>query len=178
MTWYGAARYCDWLSMQADLPRAYAHSGDWACNGGDPYGAAGYRLPTDAEWEFATQYDGERLYPWGDEVPDCSRVNSRINGYVCIGFTTPVGSYPGAPSSLGLYDMAGNIWEWCNDWHVCDLGTSPVTDPTGPGGGTDRVLRGSSWNHHDTTLPCAYRFHENPDGNDSFFGFRVARTAR
>jgi len=65
VTWYGSVRYCDWLSLQAGLPRAYAHSGDWSCNGGDPYGAEGYRLATDAEWEYAAQWDGERIYPWG-----------------------------------------------------------------------------------------------------------------
>ena len=173
VTWYGAARYCDWLSLLAGAPmdeRAYAH--DWSCNGGDPYGSAWYRLPTDAEWEYAGQWDDERIYPWGDEDPDCSRANS----YGCVGWTSPVGSYPDAPTALGLSDMTGNVWEWCDDWWVCDLGTAPVTDPTGPSSGSYRVLRGGSWSPHDYYLRCAYRFLNHPEVNSGYFGFRVART--
>jgi formylglycine-generating enzyme required for sulfatase activity len=157
VTWYGAARYCDWLSLQAGLPRAYQHTGNWSCNGGDPYGAQGYRLPTDAEWEYAAQWDDERIYPWGNEAPDCSQANF-YPGYYCVGWTSPVGSYPDAPAALGLSDMAGNVYEWCNDWHVCDLGTAPVTDPTGPSSGSLRVLRGGSWvSDFDNYLRCATR---------------------
>lgn len=71
VTWYGAVRFCDWLSLKAGLPRAYEHTGDWSCNGGDPYSAAGFRLPTDAEMEYACQYNDERMYPWGNDVPEC-----------------------------------------------------------------------------------------------------------
>lgn len=120
VTWFGAVRYCDWLSMQAGLPRAYQHAGDWSCNSGDPYGALGYRLPTDAEWEYATQLGDARIYPWGDETPDCSRANfydyHTTPAAVCVGWTTPVGQYPHAPVALGLSNIAGNVWEWCNDW--------------------------------------------------------------
>lgn len=133
LSWYGAARYCDWLSLQEGLARAYEHTGDWSCNGGDPYGAEGYRLPTDAEWEYAAQYDDERLYPWGNEAPACSLENYAPDTLTtCVGWTTPVGSYPAAPASLGLWDMAGNMSEWCNDRFVCDLGVDPVVDPVGP----------------------------------------------
>ncbi|MFC1572963.1 formylglycine-generating enzyme family protein [Candidatus Eisenbacteria bacterium] len=175
VTWYGAARYCDWLSLQAGLPRAYEHNGDWSCNDGDPYGAAGYRLPTDAEWEYAAQWDDERIYPWGDEVPDCSRANFYYHGY-CVGWTSPVSSYPDAPQVLGLSDMAGNVWEWCNDWEVCGLGTIPVTDPTGPGSGISRVLRGGSWGLGDSPR-CALRMDYNPPvDSTNEIGFRAART--
>ncbi|MFC1572869.1 formylglycine-generating enzyme family protein, partial [Candidatus Eisenbacteria bacterium] len=170
-----SVRYCDWLSLQAGLPRAYAHSGDWSCNGGDPYGAIGYRLPTDAEWEYATQIEGERIYPWGNEAPDCSRANFRPDGY-CIEWTSPVGSYPDAPAALGLSDMAGNVWEWCNDWFGCDLGTAPVTDPTGPASGAYRLLHGGSWYHNDYHLRCATRIYTNPSYGP-LIGFRAARTA-
>ncbi len=177
VTWYGSARYCDWLSLQAALGRAYEHNGDWSCNEGDPYGAEGYRLPTDAEWEYAAQFDDERIFPWGDEVPDCSRTNFYDNGY-CVGWTSPVGSYPDAPEALGLSDMAGNVWEWCNDWHVCDLGTTPVIDPTGPGSGYHRVVRGGSWSSSDVyKLRCAYRYYAGPPYYSGYYiGFRASRT--
>ncbi|MCK4413427.1 MAG: SUMF1/EgtB/PvdO family nonheme iron enzyme [Candidatus Eisenbacteria sp.] len=177
VTWYGSVRYCDWLSLQASLPRAYEHSGDWSCNGGDPYGAQGYRLPTDAEWEYAAQWDDERIYPWGDEAPDCSRVNFGPDEY-CVLWTSPVGSYPDAPEALALSDMAGNVWEWCNDWWLCDLGTASVTDPTGLTSGTSRVVRGGAWTTGASELRCAYRIHYiSPQYSDFDFGFRAARTA-
>ena len=175
VTWYGAVRYCDWLSLQAGLPRAYQHSGDWVCNGGDPYGAQGYRLPTDAEWEYAAQHDDERIYPWGNEEPDCSRVNFFASDY-CVRWTSPVGSYADAPEALGLSDMAGNLWEWCDDGFVCSLGTTAVTDPTGPANETYRVVRGGSWFYMAPRMRCATR-HDLDSGNSSYgIGFRAART--
>ncbi len=175
-TWYGAVRYCDWLSLQAELPRAYQHAGNWACNGGDPYGARGYRLPTDAEWEYAAQWDDERTYPWGNESPDCGRVNY-WPASACVGWTSPVGSYADAPSALGLSDMAGNVWEWCNDWHLCNLGTAPTTDPPGPGSGTARVLRGGAWIGDAYFLPVALRgISDPPSASSDRVGFRAART--
>jgi formylglycine-generating enzyme required for sulfatase activity len=179
VTWYGAASYCDWLSLQAGLPRAYEHTGDWSCNGGDPYGALGYRLPMDAEWEYAAQFDDERIYPWGDEDPDCSRANySLADTIYCVGWTTPVGSYPEGLQALGLADMGGNLYELCNDWLVCDLGSDPVTDPTGPPTGTYRVCRGGYWYDYAIVMRCASRtFSHMPGVSNYGLGFRPARTA-
>ncbi|MCK4304541.1 MAG: SUMF1/EgtB/PvdO family nonheme iron enzyme, partial [Candidatus Eisenbacteria sp.] len=70
----------------------------------------------------------------------------------------------------------GNVWEWCNDWWVCDLGTTPVIDPTGPSSGNYRVLRGGSWGYDGINLRCAYRSIGNPSYNSYSRGFRVART--
>ncbi len=181
VTWRGAVRYCDWLSIQAGLPRAYdlvdnPGWGDWACNGGDPYSAVGYRLPTDAEFEYTSRFDDERSYPWGEEAPTCERVNFKISGY-CVGWSTPIASYPPAPESLGLYDVAGNVFEWCNDWYVCDVGAESVTDPTGPESGVSRILRGGCWFHEPVTLLCAGRYHYLQHHANWDIGFRVARTA-
>ncbi|MCK4412020.1 MAG: SUMF1/EgtB/PvdO family nonheme iron enzyme [Candidatus Eisenbacteria sp.] len=177
VSWYGAARYCDWLSLLVGFPRAYQHGGDWSCNGGDPYGAAGYRLPTDAEWEYAAQFDDERLYPWGNAEPHCGRANYHPNPDPrCIGWTSPVGSYPEAPQILELADMAGNVWEYCNDWFSCDLGTASVTDPAGPGSGSDRVMRSGSWYNYAMSLRCAMRFGYVPQFPPDNTGFRIART--
>jgi formylglycine-generating enzyme required for sulfatase activity len=180
VTWYGSARYCDWLSLHSGLPRAYEHAGDWSCNGGEPYGAQGYRLPTDAEWEYATQMHDERIYPWGDEEPNCSRANyaPRYPDSPCRGWTSPQGSYPNAPEAVGQSDLAGNVWEWCNDWLVCDLGTAPVTDPSGPGSGPRRVRRGGAWRIGGTrgSLRCAARLDEYPYVSRTDVGFRAART--
>jgi formylglycine-generating enzyme required for sulfatase activity len=172
LTWYGAAAYCDWLSEMEGLPRAYNHS-TWECNGGDPYGAVGYRLPTDAEWEYAAQYDDERIYPWGNAAPESSLANYGSN----VGWTTPVGSYPGSPSIDGelLYDMAGNLFEFCNDRSTCFLGTAPEIDPPGPSSGNFRVIHGGSWSG-DGGLRCSSRFAGFPTNADINYGFRCART--
>lgn len=174
VTWFGAARYCDWLSLRAGLPRAYEHDGGWRCNGGDPYGATGYRLPTDAEWEYAARYDDDRIYPWGDEPPDYGRASY----HRVVGWTSPIGSYPGAPSIGGdpLYDLAGNAWEWCDDLWGRHLGTAPRTDPTGPDSSLGRVIRGGAWDSITHLLTCAYRQPYHQDGAYYTVGFRIART--
>jgi len=182
VSWYGAARYCDWLSLQAGLPRAYRHNGDWACNAGDPYGAGGFRLPTEAEWEYAARFHDQRIFPWGNEAPSCSRANCWADSWYCTGWTTPVGSYPRAPLALGLYDMAGNVWEWCNDWFTCDLGSCAGTDPVGPSSGFYRSLRGGSWGDPESLLRCANRvlyppLRDGPEYTHDNVGFRIAKTA-
>jgi formylglycine-generating enzyme required for sulfatase activity len=184
LTWFGAARYCDWLSLRASLPRAYQHNGDWACNNGDPYGASGFRLPTDAEWEYAAQFNDDRLYPWGDEDPDCSKANFDASTDDifdwCIRWTTPVGSYQNAPLSLGLSDMAGNMKEYCNDWYVCDLGLIPTTNPPGPNDTSwARVVRDGSWGgvRNSARLRCASRSYCFPVNYSPGTGIRICKTA-
>jgi len=177
VTWFGAACYCDWLSLRAGLTPAYDHT-DWSCGPDpatlNPYAAEGFRLPTDAEWEYAAQFDDERFYPWGNEDPDCTRANYNM----CLGWTTPVGSYEGLPmlAEHGLYDMAGNVYEWCNDWWIENLGSAPVADPVGPETGSQRVLRGGSLSDPGAQLACAYRGRHEPQHHAWDFGFRIART--
>lgn len=182
VTWYGSVRYCDWLSMQAGLPRAYyfnEQTFEWSCNGGDPYGARGFRLPTDAEWEYAARFDDERVWPWGDEDPECTRANHSPDWPTdsCVGWSFPVGSCPDAPDVLGLWDMAGNLWEWCNDGYVCSLGTDPASDPNTPGDYWSwRVMHGGSFINNDSRLRNAYRTGIWPNFSTMSAGFRIART--
>jgi formylglycine-generating enzyme required for sulfatase activity len=186
VTWYGAARCCDWLSKHAGLERAYQHNGDWSCNNGAPYDAQGYRLPTDAEWEYATQVDGRRRFPWGDEDPDCSRLNFFYDHYPgdhpCIGWTVPAGRYSPAPSIIGLYDMAGNVREWCNDIYECLESDLAKEDPVGPAIGDTRLLHGGYWQREPGAdgFPylhfCALRDNAEPAVTDAWTGFRIVRT--
>ena len=176
VTWHGAVAYCDWLSLAEGLPRAYDHS-TWLCGGGDPYSAEGYRLPTDAEWEYAAQWNDERIYPWGNESPTCSLANFHYGD--CVAWTSPVGSYPtGVQPNLSdpIYDLAGNVYEWANDWHECSLGTSPETDPRGPQSGSRRVARGGSWIEFAGGVRASRRAGAFPYRAPSGSGFRVARS--
>ena len=157
--------------MNEGMTRAYNHS-TWQCNAGDPYTADGYRLPTDAEWEYAAQYNDGRIFLWGNEALDCSRANSSS----CIGAPVAVGTYPDGMSILGFYDMTGNVWEWCNDWQVCDVGTETATDPVGPASAGGRVVHGGSYTHADSYSRRAGRISYGQGMCYAYGGFRVART--
>ena len=153
-----------------DHPVVYVTWGDaqvfCAWNGG--------RLPTEAEWEKAARGGLEgALYTWGDDSPDCSLAN--YNGNTCIGDTSPVGSYNN--NGYGLYDMAGNVWEWTADWYDSEYYTnSPTNNPQGPENGDFRVLRGGSWGSSSYFLRAAYRYDDLPDYAGSYIGFRCARS--
>ncbi|MBD3337411.1 MAG: SUMF1/EgtB/PvdO family nonheme iron enzyme [Candidatus Eisenbacteria bacterium] len=173
LTWYGAAIYCNWLSTMEGLSPAYDIF-EWFCNGDEPYSAAGYRLPTDAEWERAAAAGGGH-YPWGNGAPTCLRANY---GACQLGDTQPVGSYPGGPSYGGrpLYDLAGNAWEWCNDRFRCEVYPEEPIDPHGPLEGTVRLLRGGGWNSDPVSLSTSTRTGRSPDDTPYAHGMRVVRT--
>jgi formylglycine-generating enzyme required for sulfatase activity len=173
VSWFGAACFCNWLSLYEGFQPAYSHY-DWRCSDGEPYEATGYRLPLDAEWEHAASFNDDRSYPWGNDSPNTSSANFGYNENGPL----PVGSYPNAPATIGLEDMAGNVWEWCNDWFTCSLGTQSVTDPIGPQSGTRKLLRGGSWINPSNVLQCSYReSHDPPSSSHNYTGFRVARTS-
>ena len=179
VTWYGAAAYCDWLSLRDGLPRAYDHS-TWRCNGNAPYDASGYRLPTEAEWEYACRAGTETPFNTGDCLD--ARTEANYNGsypyYRCppgqnVGWTVPVGSYPA--NTFGLYDMHGNLWEWCNDLYGFYEGDE--TDPVGHDLGDSRVRRGGLWNYYAYACRSAARYDYGPDISASTLGFRPVRSA-
>jgi formylglycine-generating enzyme required for sulfatase activity len=166
VTWHGAALYCNYLSTLNGRTPCYDET-TFNCD----FTADGFRLPTEAEWEYASR-GGEHTpyyqYPWASDSITSSDANYDYN----IGTTVDVGSY--AANGYGLYDMAGNAWEWCNDWHDSSYySNSPSTNPTGPASGSYRVVRGGSWRSSATDLRCAYRAYNFPTYGTTYIGFRV-----
>ena len=130
-----------------------------------------YRLPTEAEWEYAARAGTTGWYgtPGDERLGGWTKNNS-------LGTTHPVARL--RPNDWGLYDMQGNVWEWVNDWYYYLYPPGPATDPTGPATGTSRVVRGGAWDNSavDTrTFTRAYKLPTGADYNQGF-GFRLART--
>ncbi len=169
VSWYDAVEFCNGLSAREGLTPAYRISGksvDWARS------ADGYRLPTESEWEYSCRAGTSTRFWSGDSDSDLGRVG--WFGSNSGGETRPVGGKPS--NAWGLYDVHGNVWEWCWDWHG-DYPSGSVTDPAGPSSGADRVLRGGSW---DSSLArscrSANRNHDDPGLRYYTLGLRPARS--
>ena len=147
VNWFAAASYCIW---------------------------AGKRLPTEAEWEFAAGGGQNRVFPWGDELPDETRANFNDD----VGTTTPVGAYP--PNPYGLHDMAGNAWQFLADgwapYSAAELQGPPLLVLSQPGI-LRRVIRGGSYAGHAVNLWIEYRDSHPSNGSQPFVGFRCAQPA-
>ena len=182
VSWYGAVAFANWKSAKAGLTPCYDME-TWECN----FDAEGFRLPTEAEWEKAARGGEHNPYydwPWGNSI-DGSNANYYMSGDPFdydMPATTPVGYYDGGqtPSGrdmangYGLYDMAGNVLEWCYDWYDENYySVSPKDNPRGPEGGITRVCRCGSWGYTWSTAMRVGIFH--PDYRGSNNGFRLVR---
>jgi len=178
-SWYGAAAYCDWLSLKEGRPRAYNHA-TWQCNNSDPYGAGGFRLPTEAEWEYACRAGTQTVFNTGNCLNsateanyDGSRPYSGCPAGPYVGDIVDVASY--LPNAFGLYDMHGNLWEWCNDWYADYTGDE--TDPVGPADGTARIVRGGGWSYAASICTSAQRSWNPPSDTIWLLCFRPVISA-
>jgi formylglycine-generating enzyme required for sulfatase activity len=154
VTWNDAAAFCEWLSKKEGKT---------------------YRLPTEAQWEYACRAGTTTRYCFGDsesELGDYAWYLKNLEGWG----TKAVGGK--RPNRWGLYDMHGNVWQWCSDWYDGDYyANSPVEDPKGPDTGSYRVYRGGSWINDAGDCRSAYRDYGRPVSRHDYLGFRVSRVS-
>ena len=195
VSWSAAAVYCNRLSKRVGLERCYRcdtangqYSAPYECTVKPPYDGTGpkgqkihqcggYRLPTEAEWEYAYRAtSGSALH--NGSIGNCSK-DDRASAAGWYDKNSSKSPHPVArrkSNAWGLYDMGGNVWEWVNDWYQQDLGTAAETDPVGPLSGVSRVFRGGSWTTDAGGIRAASRSRIPPKYGYSFIGFRCVRT--
>lgn len=188
VSWFGSAALCNYFSLMKGYEPCY-NLKTWACD----FSKNGFRLPTEAEWEIAARggYEGLR-FPWSHTnviTHSLANYRSDTNNWYDVSPTreyhpeytnqrprsSPVGKF--APNNYGLYDMAGNNWEWVWDWHA-RFSAAHQVNPTGPATGANRVFKGGSWFTKAERLTCAMRYPSSPYTVFDDIGFRMIRPAR
>jgi formylglycine-generating enzyme required for sulfatase activity len=162
--YYGITKYDNYPVINVSWDKAKRYCEIWT----------GGNLPTEAQWEKAARGTDARIYPWGNEAPNKDLLNYNKN----VRETTEVKNYPNTASVYGTYDMAGNVWEWVNDWYSDTYyQSSPSSNPLGPDTGQSRVMRGGSWfNDAFTSLVrSAARSASDPAKSNVSVGFRCTR---
>ncbi len=183
ISWFDALLYCNARSKADGKDTVYSYTAQQGATGKKSVlegltiskEANGYRLPTEAQWEFACKADSLTLFFWGNDMTEAvSYAWTKDNS---SGAAHPVGSK--LPNRWGLYDIAGNVWEWCQDWF--DGGyyeASERVDPMGPPAGITRVIRGGSWNHSLYFAQAGSRASLAPGSSDATIGFRTVLIIR
>ncbi|WP_258367505.1 formylglycine-generating enzyme family protein, partial [Mesotoga sp. TolDC] len=177
VSWNDAIAYCNWLSEKEKLPKAYDSNGNLLDKDGrittDPLKVVGYRLPTEAEWEFAAKGGhSENVYKYSgsDDINEVAWYYSNS-----FGMTHEVGRKD--PNDLGLYDMSGNVWEWCSDWYHDDYySRSPKENPYDNEASFSRVVRGGGFSDSENYLRNESRFYYYVNTSSKELGFRISRT--
>ena len=181
VTWFDAVLYCNARSKKANLDTVYSYTAMTGTYGNGvtaltgiaaDLSKSGYRLPTEAQWEYAARGGTTTAYYWGDDT-----ATATVSKYAWYTTNASSTTHPVAtklPNPYGLYDMAGNVWQWTNDWYGT-YSTTAATDPSGPSSGTGRVIRGGSWSSGASSLRSANRGYYSPDLRYYFSGFRSVR---